>query len=154
MRHLRIPICYALLTASVSTAQACSPSPSDPPQSQPQLFARASTVFVAHLLRTEEIAAATPLNPEPGPVVEATFQTIEVFKGQPPPDQRVRSPVFAPGNCSVPLLAGSDYLFFLYSADANFVLMLPGGSTLIWDVNGSATKEELGQLRKLAKKSP
>lgn len=86
------------------------------------------------------------------PEVEATFRTIEIFKGQPPPDGKVRSFVFGPGNCSVPLLAESDYLFFLY--DSNRVLLLPGGSDLVWDVKGTAATKVFEELRELAKKAP
>jgi hypothetical protein len=132
------------LLACMSTAQACSST--EPPQSRAQLFARASTVFTAHLLRTEEI----PPTITPMADVEATFRTIEIFKGQPPADGKVRTFVYGPGNCSVPLLAGSDYLFFLY--ENNYVLLLPGGFELFWNLEGTEAREILTEIRELAKK--
>jgi hypothetical protein len=114
------------------------------------LFAQASTVFTAHLLRTEEISAKIAHHSEP--VVEAAFRTIEIFKGQPPTDGKIMSPVYLPGNCSVPLLAGSDYLIFLY--DSNVVLMLPGGTEMFWNLEGIEAKRILNELRELAGKRP
>jgi hypothetical protein len=153
-RMLRDLIVTAGLTflTSVGAVQACSSL--QPPQTEDQLFARASAVFLAHLLRTEEINATTPLLKESQPVVEATFRALEVFKGQPPTDGKVRSIVYGPGNCSVPLLAGSDYLFFLYDSTRNFVLQLPGGSQMFINLEGREAKKILNQLRELANKGP
>lgn len=107
-------------------------------------------MFVAHLLATKEIEAATPLGGQLLPVVEATFRTIEVFKGHPPADDTVRSLVYGPGNCSLPLLSGLDYVFFLYDDDDNFVLMLPGGNEMYFSLKSTAAKETMEELRKLA----
>ncbi|MBV8536257.1 MAG: hypothetical protein JO128_11730 [Alphaproteobacteria bacterium] len=82
------------------------------------------------------------------PDVEASFRTIEIFKGYPPADGKVRSPAFGPGNCSVPLLAGSDYILFLYE---NNLVLLPGGSELVFNLEGTEVKKALGELRELAK---
>jgi hypothetical protein len=135
-----------VLVVNVGTAQACSST--EPEQTRAQLFARASSIFTAHLLRTEEI----PATGRPIADVEATFRTIEVFKGQPPATGKVRTLVYGPGNCSVPLLAGADYLLFLY--DSDYVLLLPGGSELIWNLEGRVAKKLLAELRELAKKTP
>ena len=137
-----------MLLLGMSAAEACSSL--EPPQTRAQLFARASAVFVAHLLRTEEIKATTPFGDQPLPVVEATFRTIEVFKGRPPADERVRSLVYGPGNCSLPLLSGLDYVFFLYDNDSNFVLLLPGGNEMYFNLEGTSAKETMEDLRKLA----
>ena len=48
-----------LLATSMSTAKACSRDPSKPPPSQADLFADASIIFVAHLIRTDEVTAST-----------------------------------------------------------------------------------------------
>jgi hypothetical protein len=88
------------------------------------------------------------------PIVEATFRTIEVLKGQPPVDQKIRSLVFGPGNCTIPILTGWTHVLFLG----------PGGpfidtddKNLIWSTSGSfpapnldakGVKEELEKLRK------
>jgi hypothetical protein len=124
-----------LLLARMEPATACSrvePAPSDE-----ELFAKATAVFVGHVARVEEAGAVSisellasppwiktkwqPSEAEslpPSPAVEATFRVVEVFKGQPPADGKIRAPV---GNyCTGPiLLVGSDQVFFLYKG--NFV---------------------------------
>jgi hypothetical protein len=98
--------------------------------SHEQLFARASTVFVAHVVRTEEAMGLSPLSDKPEVIVEASFRIVEVLKGQTPKDGKVKSRVPLGGNCSIELLAAIDYLFFLNN-DLNFVLM-PDGSRPIY----------------------
>src|SRR5206468_12041125 len=70
-----------------------------------QLFARASTVFVAHVVRTEEAMGLSPLSDKPEVIVEASFRIVEVLKGQPPKDGKVKSRVPLGGNCSIELLS-------------------------------------------------
>src|SRR5262249_47367517 len=104
----RLTLSGLLLLIATGAAMACS---SIEPVSDERSFANASAVFVGHVLRTEETQS-----PDPQPadhattrMVEATVRTIEVLKGQPPADGKVRSLVYGPGNCSVALLAGVDY---------------------------------------------
>ena len=57
--------------------------------------------------------------------------------------------VYGPGNCSVPLLAGSDYLLFL---DKNNFVWILSGSELFWNLDSIEPKKILNELRELAKK--
>ena len=81
-------------------------------------------------------------------VVEASFRIVEVLKGRPPKDGKVKSRVPLGGNCSIELLAAIDYLFFLNN-DSNFVL-LPDGSRPIyrWFSEHNVLLERLRALRK------
>jgi hypothetical protein len=88
-------------------------------------FARARTVFAARVVRTEE--AQMLLGREIRTIVEATFRVSEVFKGAPPQEQKVRSLVYGPTNCTIPLLVGWDYVFFLSSDDDRNFVYTPGG---------------------------
>jgi hypothetical protein len=84
--------------------------------SDEQAFAQAATVFFGHLTRTEEIEAQRTGDASPTPVVEATFQVLDLLKGHAPPDGKVRS-AGVPKACmpylSVDLLPGDDFLVFL-----------------------------------------
>src|SRR5262249_18612234 len=127
-----------LLVAGTQAARACSYSFGHEPPSDEQLFSQASTVFVAHVFRVEkagvvsqrELLAFPPWRVEspppksaieskpPIPAIEATFRVVEVFKGEPPSDGKVRAPIYM--HCVGPaLLAGSDHVFFLH--EGNFV---------------------------------
>jgi hypothetical protein len=110
---------YMLITTT--PAVACSTLE---PISDAQLFARASSVFVAHVFRTEETTGKSPLPGGSEVLVEANFRVVETLKGRPPTDGKVRSFVWGPGNCNVFLIAGFDYLFFI--GDDTFVLSLDG----------------------------
>ena len=121
-------------------ASACSPAP--PNRSTSERFAEVSTVFAARVVRTELVESHG---------VVATFEVAEVFKGQPPADQKIRSGVFIPGACGFPLLVGATYLLFLSE-----------GQTHIWlnddSVRGTyvldyvpAAQKFLAELRALAK---
>ena len=144
-RLCSISLCAVLILASPSATSASSTT--QPPPTTEQQFAEATAVFVARLLRTEEAQMVWDGKTEP--IVEGTFRVIEVLKGQPPPDQKVRSLVFGPGNCSIQLLAGWDYVFFLYK-DSNFVFW-PGGSVGTFNIDGTGPKRLLEELRSLAK---
>ena len=150
LRNLCIFAVLAL--AGATEGRACSTP--DAPSTAEERFARAAVVFVARVVRTEE--AEFMLAGRTWPIVEGTFRTIEVLKGKPPEDQKIRSLVFGPGNCTIPILAGWNYVFFLG----------PGGpfiddvsKHLVWFTNGSfpapnleATnvKPELEKLRNLS----
>src|SRR5262249_55218590 len=137
MRRQLFLLLAILLCTKAETATACSRV--DQPPSDEELFAKASAVFVGHVIRVEEagtvslseLLAYPPwVTPEwrqpkaileslpPTPAVEATFRVVEVFKGQPPADGKIRAPV---GNyCTGPLLLpGSDHVFFLH--DGKFI---------------------------------
>jgi len=141
-----------LMLAGATVAGACSMP--NAPSTTEEKFARATAVLVARIVRTEEAAIA--LGDRTWSVVEGTFRTIEVLKGQAPQDQKIRSLVYGPGNCTIPILAGWNYVLFLG----------PGGpfidaddKNLIWWTNGSFPapnleakdiEEELEKLRELS----
>jgi hypothetical protein len=166
-RHLYFAFAM-LLFARIEAALACSRT--DTPPTEEELFAKASTVFVGHLVRVEEAGAVSiselrayaKLPPEvaleslpPIPAIEATFQVVEVFKGQPPADAKIRAPV---GNyCSGPLLlAGSDHVFFLF--EGNFVRSFdevrPAFILPTWGNEEHVGPRLLEKLRQLSKSEP
>lgn len=119
--------------------------------SDDQLFANATAVFVARVVRTEEARGVSPLTGEPEPIVEATFRLAEILKGQPPPDTKVKSRVWGIGNCAVPLIAAQDYLIFLRGD--SFVLLEGGSRPIMLHGVKSAiadTESLLQRLRKLS----
>jgi hypothetical protein len=134
-----------LLLAGTTAAMACSTT--QPPPTTEEQFAKATRVLVARIVRTEEARMVLPPADEM-PIVEGTVRVIEILKGQPPEDGKVRSLVYGPGNCTIPLLAGWDYVFFLYE-DKNFVQWL-GGSVGNWSLEGKEAKSLLEKLRKLS----
>lgn len=129
-----------LVLAGTTTAGACSTT--QPPPTTEEQFAKATRVLVARIVRTEEARMFEK------PIVEGTVRVIEILKGEPPEDGKVRSLVYGPGNCTLPLLAGWDYVFFLYDKD-NFVFW-PGGSIGNWSLEGKEAKSRLETLRKLS----
>lgn len=93
-------------------AFACSTRNDEHPTDE-QLYKSASAVFVAHITKTEE--KSSPVGGDkrlPWPIVEGNFKLIEILKGEPPADGKVKDLVFGPGNCSLGLFAGLDYVFF------------------------------------------
>jgi hypothetical protein len=64
-------------------------------------FAKATTVFVARIERTEEAQMVAHGASET--IVEGTFRTIEVLKGQPPKDRKVRSLVYTGNTAALAL---------------------------------------------------
>src|SRR5262245_61861493 len=92
MHKLVYLLLAAVLLAKLNAASAGSMR--NPPNDE-DLFAEASTVFVGHIFRTEEIEIKIPV---PGstetravPAMEGTFRLIEVLKGEPPEDRKVVS---------------------------------------------------------------
>jgi hypothetical protein len=145
-KHL-LTIFVLFLVGRVDAAAACSfggPIPSDE-----ELSAKASTIFVGHLMRTEEAGMASIGNSPPAPMVEGTFRVVEVIKGQAPPDGKVRTPVR--GIVCMPLLAGLDYLVFLF--EDNFIRGAGEGTRPIIDVESVQEKRQLDKLRTLNRKA-
>jgi hypothetical protein len=142
--------CFWVVLLAISAARACSWDQTDTDE---QRLSRANSVFIAHVIRAEEIeppysgAGVSPIHAD-APIIRASFRTIEVFKGQPPADAVVRSLVFEGGNCTLPIIAGVDYLIFLYN---NSFVDLPGGSralsSLRDDLQTEETRRLLGMLR-------
>ena len=134
------------ISGPISSAIGCSTL--GPPPSDEDLFRKASTVFVARVVRTEEKQVVWKGAKNPESIVEGDFQVVEILKGQPPAGGKVRDLTFGPGNCSLGLLAGMDYLFFIQPDQENLVLW-PTGSRMIINRQGTEVVKLLELLRKL-----
>ena len=118
MRMLRLlMLALAGATAFASaTADACS---RDPRPGDRQLFDEARQVFAARVVSTQVKRMPRKDCEDVGlaggdcDYVEARYELVESFKGRPPRRGRVSELVFAPGNCSLGLLAGHHYVFYL-----------------------------------------
>jgi hypothetical protein len=142
---LRTAVLCLALVASAAAANACAAG-------RPTVklgFAEAKTVFVARVVRTEE--AQVVLDGETHPAVEATVRIGEVFKGEPPQHLKVRSFVYEAANCSIPLLVGWDYVFFLSADDDRNFVHTPGGSFAMFELQQGEDKRRLDELRKLSR---
>ncbi|MGJ4890557.1 hypothetical protein ACQR1Y_20345 [Bradyrhizobium sp. HKCCYLRH3099] len=113
-------------------------------------FSRASAVLVVHLTSVQESPAPDDMKGGYKQIIEASVQTIEVIKGRPPEDGRVRSAPFGYGNCTLPLLAGADYIFFLRDGEPN-ITVLTGSAGPILNLDGIEVRERLEKLRSLAR---
>jgi hypothetical protein len=140
-RLLRLFLLIAMLV-DATLARACSYER----LSVEQLYAKASTVFVAHIVRAEEARGVSPLSVEPEPIVEATFRVVEILKGQPPADGKVKSLPWNRG-CSVFLFPAFDFLIFLHGDD--YVLMPGGSRPIILEGAESVTAETRSLLQRL-----
>src|SRR5262245_48642605 len=110
-RHICLLV--LLLLARTDAAVACSVSL----PFYENLDAAASAVFVGRLVSVEEAGVVSAGELPPRVAVEGTFRVIEVLKGQPPADGKVRAPAFEA--CGPLLLAGWEYVFFLH--EGNFI---------------------------------
>jgi hypothetical protein len=116
MRKLLYVLFAMLLLGHLEAANACrffAGNKQNPDSPQEQLFEMASTVFVGHVIRTEE---AEPLRDHKfgttTRVLEATLRIKEVLKGEPPADGKVRA--YASQGCNVLLVPGFEYVIFLF----------------------------------------
>ena len=139
------------------------------PPTDADLFAKASTVFVARIFRAEEVEMQYPVDrgatPKALPGVEASFRLIEILKGQPPADGKVRGPF--PFMCMMPLMVAVDYVIFLNDGDNFIVWALDKGTRPVppdlqklgakppaADPNCQLRECVLDKLRVLSKKAP
>jgi hypothetical protein len=137
-----------MLLTGASSAWACSRVPGTPEPTAKELVDNAATVVVAHLIKVEEAGTSDEVgwNVE---LIEGTFRPIELLKGELPAENKVRSLVYGPGNCTIPLMPGWDYIFYL-NGEHNFV-SFPTGSMGFIDLESQAAKEALAEVRALAK---
>jgi len=149
-RSILAALLLAISIAQVSPAAACSSLPGKPLPREEELFSQASVVFVAHLKSVAEIAAPDDMKGAYKQILEASVSTMEVIKGTPPADAKVRSAPFAYGNCTLPLLAGADYIFFLQDQDP-YITFLTGSAGPILNLDGTEVRERLKKLRSLGK---
>jgi len=79
--------------------------------------------------------------------VKGTYKPIEVFKGDVGETGEVYEIVTGPGNCSVALMVGLEYVFFIN--DKGFISI--ADSEAIINPEAPNARELLGKLRKLKK---
>lgn len=137
------------LLAGPSSAWACSLDPTLPEPTPEERFEKAAIVVAAHMLKVEEVEAPNEIGQDML-WVEGTFRPIELLKGELPAGNKVSGPAYGPGNCSLPLLAGSDYIFYL-DGEKNFVIW-PSGSEMFFSLDTPDGKKVLDDLRVLANK--
>jgi hypothetical protein len=145
MRRLLLLLCLigSALLVDASPARACLCERS----SDEELFAMASSVFVAHVFRSEEATGLVPLlGDKPETIVEASFRTVEVLKGQPPPSGKMKALTWS-SSCSVLLYPAVDYLIFL--RDDDFVLPCAGSRSISLEGHESVTTVSKSLLQRL-----
>jgi hypothetical protein len=147
---MRAPI-LAVLAASLLfvplRAAACSIQDT---ASDEEKFARAKEVFLARVVRVEEAAKPERLGGAEIRTVQGTYKLLEVFKGEPRDGDTVLDFVFTPGNCSLGIMAGLYYVFFIQGG--NRLVLWPGGSRGYINLEGSVPKADLARFRALARK--
>src|SRR5262245_23597039 len=124
---------FALCNAASRRARSAGDCPATNRPTDEELFAKASTIFLAHIVRTEEIeiqvqvpgAASTRATP----ALEATFRLVEVLKGEPPVDRKVKAPM--PTMCVMSPWVGLDYVIFLNEGEDFIVWALDMGTPLV-----------------------
>jgi len=79
-------------------------------------------------------------------LVEAKYEVIEEFKGSHDPPI-ARELVFGPGNCMMGFATGNKYLLFL--SEPGRIAGWPGGSILVFNIEGTEVIPLLEELRAL-----
>lgn len=139
---MKIAAIVALCLFAAANATACSTA--NPPTER-QLFARATSVFRARVTEAKLSRLANPENTaEQIEIVEARYEVKEVFRGTPPSSGFVRDLPFGPGNCSLGVLPGMEYVFF--PGEHDFVLIY-SGSFGYFNPEDSEVKQRLEALR-------
>ena len=113
-------------------------------------FAKAKEVFLARVVRVEEAAKPERWGSVEFKAVQGTYKLLEVFKGEPRDGDTVLDFVFNPGNCSLGIMAGLYYVFFI--RPENRLVLWVGGSRGYINLDGSVPKADLARFRALAKK--
>lgn len=138
MQRVLAVFVVSILLLTICDASACS---WDRTVSHEQHFARATSVLIGHVVRTEEVEASIDLEPEM--IVEGAVRVVEMLKGPPPVAGKIRSRVYGPGNCAIPIMAGRDYLFFIFEDN---LISFPTGSRLLVSLREDRQDQETMQL--------
>jgi hypothetical protein len=120
MRRVLCFFVVSILLLTICEANACS---WDRTVSRDQLFAQATSVFIGHIVQTKEVEDS--IDGQRQMIVEGVVGVVEMLKGPPPADGKIRSRIYGPGNCTIPILAGTDYLLFIHQDN---LISYPGGS--------------------------
>jgi hypothetical protein len=115
-------------------------------------FARAKEVFLARVVRVEETTKPERIGHSEIKTVQGTYKLLEVFKGEPKDGDTVLDFVFTPGNCSLGIMAGLYYVFFVQPE--NRLVLWVNGSRGYINLDGSVPKADFERFRSLARKSP
>jgi len=145
MRATLLAICLAV---SALRAEACSIRDL---ATEEEKFAQAKEVFLARVVRVEESGKAERIGGTEIKTVQGTYKLVEVFKGDPKDNDTVVDLVFNPGNCSLGIMAGLHYVFFI-RPDNRLVLWVYGSRGYI-NLDGSVPKADFARFRELARKS-
>ena len=147
MRAMLLAMLLALLAAA--RAEACSIRDL---ATEEEKFARAKDVFLARVVRVEETGKAERIGGGEVKTVQATYKLVEVFKGDPRDGDTVLDFVFTPGNCSLGIMPGLYYVFFIQPE--NRLVLWVNGSRGYINLDGSVPKADFERFRALARKSP
>ena len=139
-------IIFALLAFIAIDSNACSVSKE---RSLSDKFAAADHVALVKIISTRLVVDGTKKDVWERETVEATYEVIEAFKGKHNPPI-AREMVFGPGNCMMGLLAGNTYILFLEGPQRAAGWL--GGSQMLWNVDGTAVKPMLVELRSMKEK--
>jgi len=117
----------------------------------PESYRSATSVFRARVTEVRLAMLPAPRGERSETeVVEAKYEIREVFKGKPPADGIVRDMPFGPGNCSLGLFPGMEYVFF---PAMHAMVAAPSGSFGFFNAEGSEVMPKLQILRDLAASS-
>ena len=98
------------------------------------LFSKAEHVFLAEVTDTKLVKLELDKSDsEKVDIIEAKFAVLEVFKGDPNKLTVVRDLSFGFGNCSIGLMSGMEYIFFVTKGEpqlTNYVGMCTGSRTV------------------------
>ena len=119
--------------------------------SDEEKFARAKEVFLARVIRVEEAATPARWGSVEFKAVQGTYKLLEVFKGEPKDGDTVLDFVFNPGNCSLGIMAGLYYVFFI--RPENRLVLWVGGSRGYINLEGSVPKADIARFRTLGRKT-
>lgn len=119
-----------------------------------RIFNQAKAVFRA---RITAVALATDGEQDAGgaspkaTLVEGRFELGEVYKGTPPISGLVRDLPYGFGNCSLGLVPGWEYVFFLGDGD---LVSLPSGSFSFTHPDAPDIRDKLERLGEFARRHP
>jgi hypothetical protein len=121
------------------------------PASEEEKFAQAKEVFLARVVRVEETGKPERIGGSEIKTVQGTYKLLEVFKGEPKDGDKVLDFVFTPGNCSLGIMPGLFYVFFV--RPENRLVLWVNGSRGYINLEGSVPKADLERFRALARKT-
>ena len=146
---MRALLTLVLVLLAIPDADACS---MEEKTTEEQKFAMAKEVFLVRMVRVEESTQPHRIGNTEVKTVTGTYKLLEVFKGEPKDGDTVTDFVFTPGNCSLGIMAGLYYVFFI-RPDNRLVLWVNGSRGYI-NLEGSVPKADFARFREYARKSP